>query len=190
MAGREEAQEVAEELHEERRRVRDAVDEERVEPAPEERPDLPERREDERLDALVHVPLVRDEPAEGAGLLVEGVRLGDTASAGPVALPYQRHAQTRPVTATPSETRHEAELEPRATSRAISGWATEASRKRPIRSEPPRAAGTPSEARDDREDREDPERDRHRRRALVGVLVGVASPRAVPKNVIETSRNM
>src|SRR5450759_2800427 len=72
---REEAQEVARQLHEERRGIRDAVDEERVEAPPEKRADLAERREDERFDALVHVPLARDEPAEGAGLLVEGMGL-------------------------------------------------------------------------------------------------------------------
>src|ERR1039457_6455522 len=72
---REQAQEVARQLHEERRGVREAVDEERVEASPEERADLAEWREDERFDAFVHVPLVRDEAAEGTGLLVEGVRL-------------------------------------------------------------------------------------------------------------------
>src|SRR5664279_32279 len=169
MPRREETQEVARQLHEERRGVRDAVDEERVESPPEERPDLPERREDEHLDAFVHVPLVRHEASEGAGLLVEGVRLRRNGLRRPVcfAIPAPRPGEDCHGDAEGEE--HEADLEPvrhLVDLRVRDGSSEETP-------DPVRAAegrGDADEASDDGEGREYPERDRHRRGAFVGVL--------------------
>src|ERR1039458_8768304 len=68
--------------------------------------------EDERFDALVHVPLVRDEAAEGTGLLVEGMRLRRDGLRRPVgfAVPAPCPGEARHGDA--EGEKHETDLEP------------------------------------------------------------------------------